>query len=62
MVMVNFHTTWAEANFLIAYFMGWTKLIIIMFFLFPALALHWQGRTLMDSKEPDEITLNIQQM
>lgn len=61
-IMANFHITWAETNFLIAYFMGWTKMIIVLFFLFPALALHWQGTKLMDTEEEDEITLNINQI
>lgn len=61
-IMANFHITWAETNFLIAYFMGWTKIIVIMFFLFPALALHWQGAKLMDIEDEDEITLNINQI
>lgn len=61
-ITANFHLTWTEANFLIAYFMGWTKMITILFFLFPALALHWQAKKIMQDGESDEITLNIKQI
>lgn len=38
----------AEINFLIAYFIGWSKMIIILFFLIPAFALHWTGHSLKE--------------
>lgn len=45
-IMNTFHLAPTEINFLIAYFIGSSKMIIILFFLFPALALHWTGYNL----------------
>lgn len=45
-IVNTFHITGHEVNLLIAYFIGWTKMIIILFFLIPALALHWTGHSL----------------
>lgn len=49
-IINNFHLIRAEAYFLIAYFIGWAKMIVILFFLFPALALHWTGNCLKKSQ------------
>lgn len=45
-IVYNFHITPSEANFLIAYFIGWSKMIIILFFLIPALVFHWTGHSI----------------
>lgn len=49
-IVNNFHLIRPEAYFLIAYFIGWAKMIIILFFLFPALALHWTGHSIKNSQ------------
>lgn len=41
-----FNITSNESSFLIAYFLGWMKTISLMFFLVPALALHWTGHNI----------------
>lgn len=45
-IINNFHLSIHEAHLFIAYFTGWSKLIITLFFLFPALALHWTVHSL----------------
>jgi len=41
-----FNISMNEFNLLFAYFIGWCKMIIMFFFLVPALALHWTGYNL----------------
>lgn len=45
-----YHLTRPEINLLIACFIGETKMIIVFFFLIPALGLHWAGHNLKISK------------
>ena len=42
----TFHISRAETNFLIADFVGWSKMFLVFFSLLPALALHWTGHSL----------------
>lgn len=50
-IVNNFHMIRAEVYFLIAYFIGWAKMVLIMFFLMPALALQWTGYSLKEDNK-----------
>lgn len=41
-----YHLTRPEIYLIIAYAIGWSKMITIFFFLIPALGLHWTGHNL----------------
>lgn len=46
-----YHLTRPEIYLLIAYAIGWSKMITIFFFLIPALGLHWTGHSLKKAKD-----------
>ncbi len=46
-----YHISKPEVNLLIAFFIGSTKTIIVLFFLLPALALHWTRHSLKKTKK-----------
>lgn len=51
-----YNLTIPQINLLIAFFIGWTKMIIIFLFLIPAIGLHWTGNSLKRAQKISNIS------